>query len=111
MVVEPESLCGVEGRKVAHRDAPTWAETFGKFPALGYVVSDGGQGLQGGLDLARGRRREAGIALPLVEGLDVFHTLREGGRALRTTWRRASEAMDRADAIGRTLTGLSLIHI
>jgi hypothetical protein len=105
MVVEPESLCWVEGRKVAHRDAPTWAETFGKFPALDYVVSDGGQGLQGGLDLARGRRREAGIAVPLEQGLDVFHTLREGRRALRTTWRRASEAMDRADAIGRTLKG------
>jgi hypothetical protein len=105
MVVEPESLCWVEGRKVARRDAPAWAETFGKFPALGYVVSDGGLGLQGGLDLARGRRREAGIALPLVQGLDVFHTLREGRRALRATWRRASEAMDRADAIGRTLKG------
>src|SRR4051812_23525685 len=98
MAVEPESLCRVEGREVAHRGAPTGAETFGKFPALGSVVSDGGRGLQGGLDLARGRRREAGMALPLEQGLDAFPTLREGRRALRTTWRRASEAMGRADA-------------
>ena len=105
MVVEPESLCWVEGRKVARRDAPTWAETFAKFPDLSYVVSDGGQGLQGGLDLIRVRRRAAGLALPLEQGLDVFHTLREGRLALRATWRRVSEAMDRADAFGRTLKG------
>src|SRR4051812_10466406 len=105
MVVGPGSLCGVGGGSVTRRDAPTWAETFGKFPALSYVVSDGGQGLQGGLDLTRGRRRAAGLALPLEQGLDVFHTLREGRLALRATWRRVSEAMDRADALGRTLKG------
>ena len=105
MVVEPESLCWVEGRKVDRRDASTWAETFAKFPVLSYVVSDGGQGLQAGLELTRGRRRAAGHALPLEQGLDVFHTLREGRLALRATWRRVSEAMDRADAFGRTLKG------
>jgi hypothetical protein len=38
----------------------------------------------------------------LERGLDVFHTLRDGRRALRSTWRRVSEAIERAEAIDRT---------
>jgi hypothetical protein len=34
----------------------------------------------------------------LEDGLDVFHTLREGGRALRATWTEASRTLERADA-------------
>jgi hypothetical protein len=47
--------------------------------------------------LERARRRAAGLP-DLDDSLDVFHTLREGGRALRTTWGAATRALERADA-------------
>ncbi len=103
MVVEPESLCWLEGRMVAHRDGPTWAETFARFPQLEAVVCDGGTGLHAGIDLVRQRRRAADDGRRLERGLDVFHTLRDGRRALRATWRRVGEAIERAEAIDRTL--------
>ena len=96
MVVEPESLCGMVGRMVKARDGVTWAEEFARFPALKVVVRDDGSGLGKGVKLERARRRAA--ALPdLDDPLDVFHTLREGGRALRKTWGAATRALDLAD--------------
>jgi hypothetical protein len=47
--------------------------------------------------LERARRRAAGLP-NLDETLDVFHTLREGGRALRKTWGAATRALEHADA-------------
>ena len=85
MVVEPESLCWLTGRMVEARDGVTWAEEFARFPALEAVVRDDGTGLGKGVKLERARRRAAGLP-DLDDSLDVFHTLREGGRALRKTW-------------------------
>lgn len=96
MVVEPESLCWLTGRLVAARDGVTWAKEFARFPALEAVVRDDGSGLGKGIKLERARRRAAGLP-DLDDSLDVFHTLREGGRALRKTWGTASRALDRAD--------------
>jgi hypothetical protein len=97
MVVEPESLCWMAGRMVKARDGVTWAEEFARLPALKAVVRDDGTGLGKGVKLERARRRAE--ALPdLDDTLDVFHTLREGGRALRKTWGAAARALDRADA-------------
>jgi hypothetical protein len=61
------------------------------------VVRDDGTGLGKGVRLDNARRRDAGLP-EFGETLDVFHTLREGGRALRRTWGVASRALDRADA-------------
>jgi hypothetical protein len=97
MVVEPESLCWLTGRMVEARDGVTWAEEFARFPALAAVVRDDGSGLGKGVKLERARRLVAGLP-GLDDALDVFHTLREGGRALRTTWGAATRAMERADA-------------
>jgi hypothetical protein len=97
MLVEPESLCWMTGRMVQARDGLTWAEEFARLPALRAVVRDDGTGLGKGVKLERARRRAE--ALPdLDDTLDVFHTLREGGRALRKTWGAATRALDRADA-------------
>jgi hypothetical protein len=96
MVVEPESLCWLTGRKVEARDGATWAEEFARFPALEAVVRDAGSGLGRGMKLERARRRAAGLP-DLDDSLDVFHTLREGGRALRATWGVAARALERAD--------------
>jgi hypothetical protein len=97
MVVEPEGLCWMTGRMVPARDGVTWAEEFARLPALQAVVRDDGTGLGKGVKLERARRRAAGLP-DLDDALDVFHTLREGGRALRKTWGAATRALDRADA-------------
>jgi hypothetical protein len=100
MVVEPESLCWLTGRLVEARDGVTWAEEFARFPALEAVVRDDGSGLGKGVKLERARRLAAGLP-DLDDSLDVFHTLREGGRALRKTWGAAGRALERADAAQR----------
>ena len=97
MVVEPESLCWVTGRMVKARDGVTWAGEFARLPALEAVVRDDGTGLGKGVKLERARRRAQGLP-DLDDTLDVFHTLREGGRALRRTWGAATRALERADA-------------
>jgi hypothetical protein len=97
MVVEPESLCWLTGRMVEARDGVTWAEEFALFPALRGVVRDDGSGLGKGVKLERARRLAVGLA-DLDDSLDVFHTLREGERALRKTWGAATRALERADA-------------
>lgn len=102
MVVEPESLCWLTGRMVQARDGATWAEEFARFPALEAVVRDDGSGLGKGMKLERARRRAAGLP-DLDDALDVFHTLREGGRALRTTWGAAARALERADTAQKGL--------
>jgi hypothetical protein len=96
MVVEPESLCWLTGRLVPTRDGVTWAEEFARLPALLAVVRDDGSGLGKGVKLERARRHAAGLP-DLDDSLDVFHTLREGGRALRKTWGAAGRALECAD--------------
>jgi len=102
MVVEPESLCWLTGRMVKARDGVTWAEEFARFPALEAVVRDDGAGLGKGVKIERARRHAADLP-DLDDTLDVFHTLREGGRALRKTWGAASRALERADVVQKRL--------
>jgi hypothetical protein len=102
MRVEPESLCWLTGRRVAARDGVTWAQEFARFPALKAVVRDDGSGLGKGLKLERARRRGEHPG-DLDDTLDVFHTLREGGRALRKTWGGVTRALERADAAQKEL--------
>jgi hypothetical protein len=105
MVVEPESLCWMTGRMVKARDGVTWAEEFARFPALRALVRDDGSGLGKGVKRERGRRRAANLP-DLDDSLDVFHTLREGERALRKTWGAATRALDRAGAAQEKLDRL-----
>jgi hypothetical protein len=105
MLVEPGSLCWVAGRMVEARDGQTWAVEFARFSALGTVVRDDGSGLGKGLKLERARRRAADLP-DLEDMLDVFHTFREGGRALRKTWGTATRALERAEAAQKKLDRL-----
>jgi hypothetical protein len=97
MMVEPESLCWMAGRMAGSRDGATWAQEFARLPALKAVVRDDGTGLGKGVGLDNARRRDAGLP-EFGQTLDVFHALREGGRALRRTWCAATRALGRADA-------------
>ena len=90
---------------VEARDGVTWAEEFARLPALKAVVRDDGTGLGKGVKLERAHRRAAGLP-DLDDTLDVFHTLREGGRALRTTWGAAGRALECADAAQKGLDRL-----
>ena len=64
------------------------------------MVRDDGTGLGKGVKLERARRRAAGLP-DLDDSLDVFHTLREGGRALRKTWGAGDPRLEAADAAQR----------
>jgi hypothetical protein len=105
MVVEPESLCWMTGRMAGARDGATWAREFARLPALKAVVRDDGTGLGRGVRLDNARRREAGLP-EFGQTLDVFHTLREGGRALRQTWGVATRALERAEAAQKAVDRL-----
>lgn len=102
MVVEPESLCWITGRMAGMRDGATWAGEFARLPALRAVVRDDGTGLGKGVGLDNARRRDAGLA-EFGQTLDVFHALREGGRASRQTWGAAARALGRAEAYDRVV--------
>jgi len=95
MVVEPDSLCWLSGRRVARRDGVTWAEEFARLPALAQVTKDGGSGLANGLARANAQRQKQGRAV-VVEQDDHFHVLRDGQRALRISAGQANRAVDRA---------------
>jgi hypothetical protein len=97
MLVEPTSLCWLAGHKTEARDGVTWAAELKRWSALTAVVRDAGTGLSKGIELVRAHRREH-KGVDLEDGLDVFHTLREGGRALRATWAEAGCALERAEA-------------
>jgi len=88
---------------VEARDGETWAVEFARFSALGTVVRDDGSGLGKGLKLERARRRAEGLSAGLEDMLDVFHTFREGGRALRKTWGTATRALERAEEAQKRL--------
>ena len=94
MVVELESLCGLTGRMVKARDGVTGAQEFARFPALKAVVRDDGSGLGKGFKGERARRRATGPS-DIDDTRDIFHTVRDGGRALRKTWGGATRAGSR----------------
>ncbi len=102
MVVEPESFCWLRGRKAATRDGEEWAKEFRLLPALEQVSRDAGTGLEKGLRLVNAERRRQGQQV-IGDQLDHFHTLREGGRALRRSQGRASKALERAEEAERRL--------
>jgi hypothetical protein len=101
MAVEPHSLAWVLGRRAPDRSGPTWAQALAAWPHAADVAADGGSGLELGLELARRRRQEGAArdrvaAVPLRVRLDVFHTRREGGRALRLVWSQAEGQWEEA---------------
>jgi hypothetical protein len=104
MGIEPHSLAWVLGQRAADRSGPTWAKALAPWPEVGDVAADGGTGLELGLALAARKRQEDAAqaqAVPLRVRLDVFHTRREGERALRGVWRWAEGLWDQAAKVER----------
>ena len=96
MTVEPESLCWLGGRLAASRDGEEWAKELEQLPALEHLVRDGAKGIENGLARVN-RQRLKDKKKPVSDQLDHFHTLREGGRALRKTQAQAERAWSKAE--------------
>jgi hypothetical protein len=98
MVVEPESLCWVAGRRL---DEPVtgaaWAKEFAYLPALEQVARDGGTCLGRGLADLNHQRQEKGLPA-VADQLDHFHLLREGGRVVGRAERLARRAFRTLEA-------------
>lgn len=82
MMVEPESFCWLVGRLTPKRDGATWLAELQRWSRLEYLVSDAGTGLCRGVKMLQ-RQRRTMRQKKLLHSLDVFHVLREGGRAVR----------------------------
>jgi len=95
--VEPDSLTWLLARRLSGPvTGADWAQEWVRLPALHYLVSDAGSALRKGVALEQARRQRAGIPA-LRHGLDVFHVLHAGQRAVRRLWQGVARAIDRAD--------------
>jgi hypothetical protein len=103
MGVEPHSLAWVLGQRGPDRSGPTWHRAVQAWPCLAYVAADNGAGLHLGLEGLRHDRRQAGRGPGLDVTLDVFHTRREGGWAVRGAWSAAERVWEEAEAADRDL--------
>ncbi len=103
MGVEPHSLTWVLGQRGPDRSGATWQEALRAWPHLDYVAADDGTGLQRGLEGLRADRRAAEDGRPLQVNLDVFHTRREGEKALRREWSAAQAVWEQAEQADRAL--------
>jgi len=97
MVVEPASLCWTTGQRLTRKElsATAWSQELGRYVKLEGSTSDAGVQLHRGVKELNEQRRAAG--LPQVrEQLDHFHSLRDGGRALKGLERRLGGVMNEA---------------
>jgi hypothetical protein len=93
MVVEQQSLCWLSGRLAKDRNGETWATELRRLPKLKQVTRDAGTGLAKGVALVNQERQAQGVKA-CDDQEDHFHTLREGGRALRHTQQQVCKAID-----------------
>jgi hypothetical protein len=91
MLVEPESLCWLSGRRVERLDGAGWADELGRLPHLEQVIRDGGSCLAKGVADLNDARQRQGLP-PVADQLDHFHVRREGGRGVGRAERAARQA-------------------
>ena len=103
MGVAPHSLAWVLAQRGPDRSGATWQQALQPWTQLRCVTSDNGTGLQLGLEGIRQQRQQRGQDQALEVGLDVFHTQREGGRAVRCEWSAAERVWEEAEHADRDL--------
>src|SRR5438552_8647580 len=106
MGVEPFRLACVLGERTQDRSGPTWAKALAAWPEVQDVAADGGSGIELGLELAVAKRQEEASkqgckAKSIRVRLDIFHTQREGERAVRGEWAHAQRLWEEAEKIER----------
>jgi hypothetical protein len=100
MGVEPTSMVWFLGHIADDRQGATWCRHVQAWTSLQFVLADAGTGLQAGIALVQQQRRAAG-EVPLENGLDIFHTTREGQRALSQAWKQVEKQWEKAEAGAR----------
>jgi hypothetical protein len=105
--VEPHSLAWVLGQRAPDRSGGSWHQALRVWPQLEYVAADGGTGLHVGLEQVRTDRVQARTGPDLEVALDVFHTQRDGAKALRAEWAAAERVWEEAEAADRDLARTS----
>src|SRR5262249_56393335 len=80
-----------------------WQKGLQAWPHLQYVAADNGTGMQLGLERIQQERQQAASSRALEVALDVFHTRREGGQALRRDWSAAEQVWEEAEQADRDL--------
>ncbi len=96
MVVEPDSLCWVNGRLAPSREGDEWAKDLRQLPALEQVTCDRGVGIRKGVKQINAERRAKGQA-PLADQADHFHLFREAAKALRLQKNETARAIHKAE--------------
>src|SRR5262245_33442706 len=104
---EPHSLAWVLGQRAPDRSGASWRQALRAWPQLEYAAADGGTGLHIGLQQIRADRAQAGTGPDLEVALDVFHTQRDGAKALRAEWAAAERLWEEAEAADRELVRTS----
>jgi hypothetical protein len=95
--VEPVSMVWFLGTLAKDCTGTTWAGRLGDWTELRAVLADAGTGLQAGIAQVRQQRHEAGQP-ELENGLDVFHTIKEGTAVLASQFRRLETLWERAES-------------
>lgn len=103
MGVEPHSLAWVLGQRGPDRSAATWQQALQAWPQLRYVTADDGTGLQRALGAVNAQRRQQDTCAAVEVNLDVFHTRRDGERAVRGEWSAAQRIWEEAEKAERQL--------
>src|SRR3954451_11009959 len=102
MGVEPTSMVWFLGHIAADRQGATWYRHVQPWTSLQFVLADAGTGLQAGIALVQQQRCAAG-EVALENGLDVFHTIQEGQRALSQAWKPVEKQWEKAEANDRAV--------
>jgi hypothetical protein len=103
MVVEPESLCWISGRRSDQVTGEAWGQELAVLPNLEQVTRDGGNALEKGVALVNAERQARGETRMVVDQGDHFHALRGGRVGLNKAQRQARQALAEAEAAQKEL--------
>lgn len=100
--IEPHSMVWFLGKKADNHQGSTWFSELKPWTWLRDVISDAGVGLKAGVAQMQRYQRQLNQVV-LAHGLDVFHTKREGRRALNVMWLPVVRNWELAEAASRAV--------
>jgi hypothetical protein len=103
MVVEPDSLCWMNGRLAPSREGDEWANDLRPLSALEQVTCDRGSGLLNGVKQINAERRANGQTA-LADQSDHFHLCYEATKALRKQRNASARALKKAEEATKKVT-------
>jgi hypothetical protein len=100
--IEPHSMVWFLGKKADNHQGSSWFSELKPWTWLRDVISDAGVGLKAGIAQMQRYQRQLNQVV-LAHGLDIFHTKREGRRALNVMWLRVVRYWEQAEAASRAI--------